>query len=138
MDETRRRKLADTMTQPSSIEDVIEAITRFGERPYAKIYVERRGAGYRWSIAHRGGPYPLLREVAKFLDVPHTSVLVHSTTVDGWTVVALTGPLPNTPEAWAIIDATADKRQITARLAELDQRPEDSLERSPNIASTRD
>ena len=36
------------------------------------IYVERRGADkYRWSPAHRGGPYPLLRETARLLGVSH-------------------------------------------------------------------
>jgi hypothetical protein len=35
------------------------------------IYVERRGTSFRWSPAHRGGPYPLLRTTAKMLGVDY-------------------------------------------------------------------
>ncbi len=40
------------------------------------IYVERRGAAYRWSPAHRGGPYPLMRITAKFLQMDHGSLVL--------------------------------------------------------------
>jgi Domain of unknown function (DUF6438) len=120
VDEPRRRELVDTMTEPSSAEDVIRAIASFGVRPSVKIYVERSGRGYRWSMAHRGGSYPLLREVATFLDLPYTSLLLPCTGVQGWTVIAPTGFLKYVPTSWAILEASDDSEEIARGLAQLD------------------
>lgn len=112
MNEARRRKLAGTMMEPSRLGDVVDAIATFGSRPHAKVYVERRGSGYRWSVAHRGGPYPLLREVARFLDVEPHAIIVPCAAVDGWTIVAPEGPRMPRASAWAFITASADRRAI--------------------------
>ena len=51
------------------------------------IYVERRGDQYRWSLATKGGPYPLLRITARFLEMdPYSLAGVGSRVVgdDGW------------------------------------------------------
>ena len=74
-----------------------------------RVYVERLGDGYSWSFVHAGGPYPLLREVAAFVDLPHTRIIVPCRTVgEKWCV--MTGPdeddNPPEPDAWAVIDLT--------------------------------
>ena len=51
------------------------------------IYVERRGSLFRWSPAHRGGPYPLLRETAKLLEVEYHRIILPF------------GPVPTNPPA---------------------------------------
>lgn len=112
MDEARRRDLANTMTKASTLEDVAEAIAAFGEHTYANVYVERRDGGYRWSPAHAGGPYPLLREVARFLDLDHHALIVPFATMDGRTVVSPEGPRMSRPEAWAFIAPSADRRAV--------------------------
>ncbi|MGZ8761194.1 MAG: hypothetical protein ACXWXV_11585, partial [Aeromicrobium sp.] len=40
------------------------------------VYVERRGSLFRWSPAHRGGPYPLLRETAKVLGTDYHELIL--------------------------------------------------------------
>ena len=40
------------------------------------VYVDRRAEGYTWSFVHGGGPYPLLREVAQFIDYPYTKLVL--------------------------------------------------------------
>ena len=78
------------------------------------MYAERRGDGYR--PAHRGGPYPLLREVARFLDLDHRSLIVGCAAVDGWTIIAPEGPrMPKAP-AWAFISASGDKNAVKKAL----------------------
>ena len=84
-------------------------------------YVERRADVYRWSPAHRGGPYPLLRVTAKLLGVDHRELVLpfrglpktapgfgadgfwdglcivaaseHATPPDAWTVLELEQPV---------------------------------------------
>ena len=51
-------------------------------------YVERHGGLYRWSPAHRGGPYPLLRTLAKLLGVDHHTIVLPFETHDGFCVVS--------------------------------------------------
>jgi len=38
--------------------------------------VERRSDHYRWSLAHPGGGYPILRITARFLHVDHSRIVV--------------------------------------------------------------
>lgn len=98
---------------PSPLDQVAAAIAAFTEHP-GDVYVERFPEGWRWSPAHRGGPYPLLREVAQFLGIPHTRFAVRFRTVDDeWTVLMPDdpdGPLRHPPEATAIVAFTAPAR----------------------------
>lgn len=114
MDEARRNKLASTMTRATALAEVIEAIASLGAAPL-NVYVERRGPLYRWSIAHQGGPYPLLREVARSLDIPHSSLLIHCTAVDEWTIVA-PGTEMGPPDAWMVIASGADRDALKTRV----------------------
>lgn len=105
------------MTGPSELDDVLEAMAALGRRSAVKCYVERHGSRYRWSIAHGGGPYPLLREVASFLELPHTSLVVGTTAVEGWTVIA--DSHEGLPDAWAFIETSGDRGELRARLTVL-------------------
>jgi hypothetical protein len=82
----RQRLLVGTR-YPSPLEEVAEAVSVFTEYP-GDAYVERFGADWRWSPAHRGGSYPLLRITARFLQVDHYRVIVPFRTVHGdWAVL---------------------------------------------------
>ena len=78
-----RRLLARSMIQPATLDDVAQAIADAASRHAPLVYVERHGERWRWSLAHRGGPYPLLRETARFLGMPPSSLLMSCTCVDG-------------------------------------------------------
>jgi hypothetical protein len=79
-------------------------------------YVERRGAQYRWSPAHRGGPYPLLREVAKAIGVPHDSIVLPFMTIDGCAVLMAEGR-PDAADALAWIDGISSLDPVEASAA---------------------
>jgi hypothetical protein len=57
------------------------------ESEYERIvYVERLGEAWRWSLAHQGGLYPLLRITARFLRVDYDRIAIGARAVDGWSV----------------------------------------------------
>lgn len=112
MEEHERRRLAATMMEPHPLEAVAEAIARV--RPGLTVYVERRRSGYRWSIAAAGGPYPLLRELALYLDLPHTQIMVPFNTVGGLAIV-WPSRLRRT-QAWAHIKSGASAEEIAERI----------------------
>jgi hypothetical protein len=79
-------------------------------------YVERRGVVFRWSSAHRGDPYPLLRTVAKVLDLDYRSLVIGCSGLpdspsgfgsDGmWEGLCIV-PAPakaGQPDAWAVLE----------------------------------
>lgn len=90
------------------LDDVVREIARLGDRSSVGIYVERRGTRFRWSIAVRGGPYPLLREVARLLRVPHTSLVVPCRSVDGRCIVAPARDLGTPIDAYGFVDTASD------------------------------
>ncbi len=59
----------------SPLEDVALAVSVATENE-SKLYIERLDHRYRWSLIHRGGPYPLLRITARFLEVDHHSIFI--------------------------------------------------------------
>ena len=93
-------------------------------------YVERRADVYRWSPAHRGGPYPLLRTVAKALGINHYGLVLPCRGVpkstagfgaDGfWDGLCIVGApdQPTAPDAWTVLDLDqpATPTKIQARL----------------------
>lgn len=107
MDKASRDRLAQTLVRASTIRHVAEQIALFGAPRFRSAYVERRGDGYRWSIAHRGGPYPLLRELALLVDVPHTALVMAFTTLEGWAIVRAPD-LDGEPDSWAMIEPSDD------------------------------
>ena len=118
MDDARRRKLARTMAEPSQLDDVIEAIAAFAKVSNCKVQVEQYGSPlkkFRWAIVHGGGPYPLLREVARFLEVDHHSIIVEAKAVDGQSVVAPMRPIRR-PTRRAMITPSSDKAVVADRI----------------------
>jgi hypothetical protein len=67
--------------EPSSLDEVAEAVSVASEVE-RQVYVARFGDRYRWSLAHRGGAYPLLRITARFLRVEHYELVIGFRTVD--------------------------------------------------------
>jgi len=41
-----------------------------------RVYVERIGNAWRWSLTHPGGMYPLLRIAARFLRVDYHRIII--------------------------------------------------------------
>ena len=71
-----RSQLIQSTRDWSSLEEVALAVSVATECE-SEIYVERRGKDrYRWSPVHRGGPYPLLRIIARFLQVDYQSIFI--------------------------------------------------------------
>ncbi len=93
------------------IDEVAAAVSLATEFPWS-IYVETRQGLYRWSLAHNGGSYPLLRITARFLGVDHQRIFVGFRTLpsgeavlfdercdqrrsEGWRVLRFDGPTPS-------------------------------------------
>lgn len=70
-----RSRLILSMHDWSSLEKVALAVSVATEYE-TEVYVERLGDRYRWSLVHRGGPYPLLRITARFLQVDYHSIFI--------------------------------------------------------------
>ncbi len=65
-----RQRLLRSVFEASPLESVAEAVSAATEDE-RRIYVERIGSRWRWSLTHAGGSYPLLRVTARFLRVDH-------------------------------------------------------------------
>ncbi|MBA3653483.1 MAG: hypothetical protein H0W70_04745 [Actinobacteria bacterium] len=91
---------------PSSLEDVVAALTE-ASRAERIAYVERGVDGWRWSLAHKGGPYPLLRITARFLQVDHRRVMV---------------PTRSLPNGYCVWGDIADNPGAVWRMIELDKK----------------
>ena len=99
-----RQRLFRSVIEPSSLESVAEAVSVATEDE-RRIYVERAGSGWRWSLTHPGGPYPLLRITARFLRVDHRQITVgFRTAADGVCVLCADPDEPVSADAWAVID----------------------------------
>jgi len=115
MDDARRSRLADSIFGTCTAEEVAGQIALFGAPRFHKVYVERREDGYRWSIVHGGGPYPLLRELAQLLDIPYQSIVLPFATLDGWAYV-LAPDIEGEPDSCAFIESSADASVNVERL----------------------
>jgi hypothetical protein len=84
--------------RPSPLSEVTEAVSAFAAARPGAVYVERvSGDRYTWSPATRGGPYPLLRILAAFLECSHYEMTIGCETVEGWCVVSDPGTRPAGP-----------------------------------------
>jgi hypothetical protein len=87
----------------SSLEDVAHAIAVATEFE-TEVYVERLGDRYRWSLVHRGGPLPLLRITARFLQVDYQSILIGCRAVgDGYSALSDTPGDDRVPDASGVL-----------------------------------
>jgi hypothetical protein len=99
----KRSQLIKSTAQWSTIETVALAVSVATEFQ-REIYVERLGEGYRWSLIHRGGPYPLLRITAKYLEVDYTSIFVRCREVgNGWCGLDGSETEQLEPDAWVVL-----------------------------------
>jgi hypothetical protein len=99
----KRSRLIKSTAEWSTIETVSLAVSVATEFQ-TKVYVERRGDRYRWSLIHRGGPYPLLRITAKYLQVDYHSIIVGCREVgDGWSGLMGNETESSEPYSWAIL-----------------------------------
>jgi len=102
--DARRLELFRSVYEPSSLDDVAEAVAVATE-DLRRIYVERVGDRYRWSLVHPGGPYPMLRITARFLRVDHTRIMVGCRAIAGGMSVLVADPSePTIADAWAVLD----------------------------------
>jgi hypothetical protein len=102
----------------SALKVVAEAVAAASETEQV-VYVERRGGEYRWSLAAKGGGYPLLRISARFLGVDYRGIYVGFRTLpngtavlcedpsnvempDKWTLLKLSGKITPAAAAWRI------------------------------------
>ena len=70
-----------------------------------RFYVERRSDLFRWSFAHSGGGYPILRIVARFLHVEHDRILMGFRTLPNGMAIMYDDPnVVEQPDAWAILE----------------------------------
>jgi hypothetical protein len=91
--DAHRLELFRSVFEPSSLDDVAEAVAVASEDE-RRIYIERVDGGYRWSLTHPGGGYPLLRITARFLRVDYTRIMV----------VCSDPANPTSAEAWAVVE----------------------------------
>lgn len=87
----------------SPLEDVALAVSVATE-DVSKLYVERLDQQYRWSLIHRGGPYPLLRITARFLEADYHSIFIGFDQIeDGYSALREDPELERPPSVSAIL-----------------------------------
>ena len=122
----KRSQLIKSSFDWSTIEMAAMAVSLATEFQ-SKVYVERLGDRYRWSLIHRGGPYPLLRITAKYLQVDYHSIIVGCREVgDGWSGLNGSETESLEPDAWAVLtfDEPTTAADVAARIRqEFDLRP---------------
>jgi hypothetical protein len=102
-----RAQLLRSVFEWSAIEEVALAVSVASE-DQSEVYVERLGDQYRWSLVHRGGPYPLLRIAANFLQVDHRTIFIGFRDVgDGYSALSDQPEASNQPEAVVAPDESA-------------------------------
>ncbi len=114
--DAHRLELLRAVFEPSSLDEVAEAVAVASEHE-RRLYVERvDDGGYRWSLTHPGGSYPLLRITARFLRVDYTRVTVAFRTVtDGVYVLCADPQQPTGAAAWAVVEFDGPTSAESAR-----------------------
>jgi hypothetical protein len=115
-----RRRLARSIFELSPLDDVAEAVA-VATKDETRLYVERIGNFYRWSLIHPGGAYPLLRIAARFLQVDYHRIVIGLRAVAEGDCVLSTDPdNAEAPDAWAVIefDGPADPTEVKERIAQ--------------------
>lgn len=103
-----RQELLRSVFVSSPLAEVADAVSVATEHE-RHVYVERFDDGWRWSLAHRGSGYPLLRITARFLQVDHHRIMIGFRTLpNGWSILCEDPQHPRLPEAWAVIEFDQD------------------------------
>jgi hypothetical protein len=120
--DSERQRLVRSVFEPSSLDEVAEAVSVASEDE-TRIYVERLGNAWRWSLTHSGGTYPLLRITARFLRMDyHRMVIGFREPVERVFVLSKDPDESGEPDAWAVLDFDRPtppaevKRRIVAAL----------------------
>ena len=116
--ETERQRLDCSIFVPSSLDQVAEAVSAATDHE-KRVYVERIGNSYRWSLTHCGGAYPLLRITARFLRRDyHGLVIGFRSVAEGVCVLRKDSANPEHPDAWAVIefDGPAESADVKERI----------------------
>ena len=102
--DAHRLALLRSVFEPSSLDAVARAVAVASELE-RHLYVERVDGGYRWSLTHSDGSYPLLRITARFLRVEYTSIAIGFRKMTDDVVVLCADPHESTTaSAWAVLD----------------------------------
>ena len=113
-----RQRMARSIFEPSSLNEVAEAVSVATEEE-KRLYVERFGETYRWSLTHPGGMYPLLRISARFLRIDyHGLVIGFRAVADGVYVLAGDPATDQDPDAWTVLefDRPAEPSDVRGRI----------------------
>jgi hypothetical protein len=87
----------------SALHVVAEALAAASETE-SIVYVERLGDLYRWSLATKGGGYPLLRITARFLDADYSRIYVGFRTLPDGTAILCEDPSNvDVPDRWKLL-----------------------------------
>lgn len=116
--DSERRRLLRSVYEPSSLDEVAEAVSVATEDE-KRIYVERIGSAFRWSLIHPGGMYPLLRITARFLRTDyHRIVIGFRAVAEGLYVLCEDPANPDEPDAWAVLDfdGVAEPTEVEERI----------------------
>lgn len=126
-----RERLAHAIKSSAPLDLVAEGIAAATEHTPLLAYVERRGELYRWSPAHRGGPYPLMRITARFLQMDHHGLVLpfRALTEDtprasgfgrdgiwkGVCIIAGAEDEQGPPDAWTVLEFDAPQTAAVVR-----------------------
>jgi hypothetical protein len=116
--DSERRHLLRSIYHPSSVAHVAEAVAVATEHE-SRIYVERIGSAYRWSLTDPGGMYPLLRITARFLRVDYHRIVIGFRAVTEGVYVLCEDPAnPDEPDVWAVLDfdGVAEPTEVRERI----------------------
>ena len=112
----------------SSLEEVALAVSVASESEH-RIYVERRSNLFRWSLAHPGGGYPILRITARFLHVDYRRIFVGFRSLpDGMAIMCDDPSVVEKSDVWAILEpkrtvSTAEAVELIANVLGTDTPP---------------
>jgi hypothetical protein len=113
-----RQRLARSIFQPSSLDELVEAVAVATEDEN-RLYVERIGSAYRWSLTDPGGMYPLLRITARFLRIDYHRIVIGFRAVAEGVYVLCEDPAdPDQPDAWGVLgfDGVAEPAEVEERI----------------------
>jgi hypothetical protein len=86
------------------VDTVAEAVSVATEHE-TRVYVERIGSTYRWSLTDPGGMYPLLRIAARFLRIDYHGLVIGFRAVTDGVFVLAEGPdSDKKSDAWTVLD----------------------------------
>lgn len=113
-----RAALLQSVFRISPLHEVAEAVAVATEHE-RRLYVERMARGWRWSLTHPGGVYPLLRITARYLKINYSRLMITCRAIDGFSILCSDPARPLQPRAHGFITfdgpTTADEVALKIR-----------------------